>query len=289
MPDNPRPPYASGAISIPRTLFRWLDINPQNGPLSRTSTYITLPAFNGNNENWLGYSDIVTSFNFEGPNNFSLVAGSIIPISPNYSLCISYRVGGNLVRYILWLAAGAVMPANFKFYVNQPIKKNFRLEVWSTSQGNATQATPITFYTSVKGQVDYRYGQDTTLVGADAQVSNFSDVANIVQDMVVNVVDHYNIFTDSYNFSGFTNDKPTYNGVGSPAHLIWYDGTQWEITVFLGSGAYYITNNGSQTPSTGNWVTGLGPGPAPTFVSGGTITAFGLPLTFPTNAVSVTN
>jgi len=289
MPEQNHPPYASGSLSIPRTLLRWLDINPQNGPLSRTQTFITLPAFNGNGESWLGYSDIVTAFNFEGPNNFSIVAGSIVPISPNCTLCISYRIGGTLVRYVLWLAAGSVMPANYALYTNQPIKKNFRLEVWSTSQGNATQAAPIMFYTSVKGGLDYRYGVDSILVVADAQVSNFGDVANIVQDMVVNVVDPNNTFTDSYNFSGFSLGKPYYNGVGSPAHLIHYDGTQWEITVFLGSGAYYITNNGSQTPSTGNWITGLGPGPAPLFVSGGTVTAFGLPLTFPINAVSKTN
>ena len=71
--EQSHPPYASGSLTIPRTLLRWLDINFQNGPLARTSTYITLPSFVGNGETWNGFSDIVTSFNFEGPNNFSLV------------------------------------------------------------------------------------------------------------------------------------------------------------------------------------------------------------------------
>ena len=173
MPEPLHPPYSAGSLTIPRTLIRWLDINPQNGQLTRTQSYITLPAFTGNGESWNGYSDIVTSFNFEAPNNFSLLVGSAIPVNPNYTLCISYRVGNTLTRYIIWEALGTVMPGGVKFYNGQPILKNFRFEIWSTSQGNATQAQPVTFYTSVRGGQDYRYAVDSALVGNDGQVTDF--------------------------------------------------------------------------------------------------------------------
>lgn len=65
----------SGAIIQPRQLQRWLDINPVSR-LERTSSFITLPAFNIT-YTWQGYSDIVGAFNFEGPNNFSLKAYNI--------------------------------------------------------------------------------------------------------------------------------------------------------------------------------------------------------------------
>ena len=127
-------------------MLRWLDINFQNGPLARTSTYITLPSFVGNGETWNRFSDIVTSFNFEGPNNFSLV-GITTPPAINFTLCISYRIGNTLYRYIIWKASGTVLPQNIQMYSGQKILKNFRLEVWSTSQGNATLSSPINFYT----------------------------------------------------------------------------------------------------------------------------------------------
>ena len=66
----PPPLSDTGAWAIPRTLQRWLDVNPITH-LTRTQGYITLPAFNVN-VNWLGYSDIVAAFNFEGPNNSTI-------------------------------------------------------------------------------------------------------------------------------------------------------------------------------------------------------------------------
>jgi hypothetical protein len=66
------PPYLPSSTSIPRTLIRWLDVNAQNGALTRVSTYLTIPPFNIANS-WNGYSNIVASFNFESPNNVSLV------------------------------------------------------------------------------------------------------------------------------------------------------------------------------------------------------------------------
>jgi hypothetical protein len=88
----PPPLTDTGALLYPRTLQRWLDVNPVT-KLTRTGTYITLPTFNIN-VNWLGYSDIVASFNFEGPNNFSLTSYNI---NQSSSLQNNNQQTGNLI------------------------------------------------------------------------------------------------------------------------------------------------------------------------------------------------
>jgi hypothetical protein len=65
------PPYIPGAITIPRQIDRWLDVNPQNGPLDRTHSYIVLPAF-AVSAGWEGFPDLVLALDFVAPNNFSL-------------------------------------------------------------------------------------------------------------------------------------------------------------------------------------------------------------------------
>ena len=142
MPEFLHPPYAPGAILQPRQLNRWLDINAQNGPLDRSRYYITLPAFS-TVVNWLGYSDIVASFNFEAPNSFSLkwlnigdpTTGVVspIPFNPNYLLAIMWRDSyGKVYRYALWKNVGEILYFNIPLYTGQRIAKNFRLEIWST-------------------------------------------------------------------------------------------------------------------------------------------------------------
>lgn len=189
MPLPSSPPYVS--VSRPRQLNRWLDINSQNGPLSRTQTFFTMPAFSVD-VNWLGYSDIVAAFNFEGPNNFSLrfLQGSIIEglpsdiqKNPNYCLCImwidSTTTPYTVHRYAIWQGVGEVQYLNIPLYTGQLIKKNFRLEVWSVAgQAVASQSEAINFYTSKLGIVDYRHGLDTALVSADTIVTQFSVGAN---------------------------------------------------------------------------------------------------------------
>ena len=168
------PPISdTGAWTWPRTLQRWLDVNPVT-KLTRTSTFITLPSFNVVSS-WNGYSDIVASFNCEAPNNFSLSGTlSSVPLSVNYTLCISYRVGTKVTRYVLWIAQGAVMNQAIPLYVGQPILKNFRFEIWNTSAGATSQATSINFYTSVLGKQDYRYAVDGSLVNVDGKNTAFS-------------------------------------------------------------------------------------------------------------------
>jgi hypothetical protein len=177
----PPPLSDTGAWSIPRTLQRWLDINPITR-LTRTQAYITLPAFNVN-VNWLGFSDIVASFNYEGPNNFSLTGFNIEPNpSPNYLLCIMWRDSkGNVKRYKLWSGVGEVFYFPCYVYNGQKIAKNFRFEIWSTNNTPAIQTKAIQIYTSLLGKQDYRYGSDFTLVSNDAVCINFSESSNTIE------------------------------------------------------------------------------------------------------------
>jgi len=177
----PPPLNDTGAWQIPRTLQRWLDINPITH-LTRTQAYITLPAFNVN-VNWLGYSDIVASFNYEGPNNFSLIGFNIEPSStPNYLLCIMWKDSkDNVNRYKLWSGVGEILYFNIPVYAGQKIGKNFRFEIWSTNSSPVVQGTAIQIYTSVLGKVDYRWSTDFTLVGSDTICTNFSEPSNTIE------------------------------------------------------------------------------------------------------------
>ena len=182
----PPPAGDVGALTWPRQLQRWLDDNPV-GPLTRISTYIVLPAFTQASNTWNGYSDIVVAFNFEGPNHLSLKV-FVAPIAPNYSLCISYQVQGVVTRYSLWRAVGDNIPGPVIPYVNQYIDPNFRLEIWNTSQGVASQSSSFTFYTGKLGGIDYRWGTDTTLVGSDAPVTNFENINSAATFPVANLM-----------------------------------------------------------------------------------------------------
>jgi hypothetical protein len=194
MPDSLHPPYAAASTNQPRQLLRWLDINAQNGPLGKCQTFITLPIFGPINTNWKGYSEVVAAFNFEGPNAFALTGGNVtlvtgainindwltqIPNNPNYMLCIMFttKLSSGVIqttRYALWRGVGEVIYFNLPVYCGQYIKKNFRLEVWSTSEsGIVSNTTPINFFTSKLQQIDYRYGNDAPLVVADPVITSF--------------------------------------------------------------------------------------------------------------------
>lgn len=142
-PYNGEPPYAplvppdlseAGAISIPRQLQRWEDLNPVT-KLTRTQAFITLPAFSVT-YTWNGFSDIVAAFNFEAPNNFSLKLNDVpMGNNPNYLLCVSWRTAaGGMFRYKLWSNVGEVLYFMISNYSGQLIKGNFRLEIWSVNQ-----------------------------------------------------------------------------------------------------------------------------------------------------------
>lgn len=180
MPEPKHPPFVPEAMLQPRQLYRWLDINPQGGQLTRTQKYVTLPAFT-QNVTWKGYSEIVIAFNFEGPNNFSFTSlTSEIPLNPNYLLAVSwYDSLGNHHRYSLWSNIGEVLYFTMDTYEGQLIKKNFRLEVWSTDVATVSNTTAINIYSSVLSNIDYRYGSDSSLKDADAEVTNFQNINTI--------------------------------------------------------------------------------------------------------------
>jgi hypothetical protein len=179
MPEPTHPPYESGALVTPRQLHKWLDINPQNGPLTRVGTYITLPVFSVSSS-WNGYSDIVKSFNFVMANRISLTSVEA-PVAPNYALFVSYHdATGVMTRYLIWGAVGAkVNQPQIPVYAGQALEKNFRFEVWNTSQGAVSNATAINFTTSKLGSVDYRYGVDYELKTSAAVTAFASSNLNI--------------------------------------------------------------------------------------------------------------
>lgn len=166
MPEPFHPPYVSGALTTPRFLYRWLDINPQNGPLSRTQKFIQMLPFNVNHV-WNGYSEIVGEYHFSSPNNFSFRPSDIanvIPSGTNYTLCVSYVVlEGVVARYSLVRGLGDKFYFNLPRYNGQLISKNFALEIWNTSEVVCSESGSPLIYTSVLGDLDYRYGVDSAL------------------------------------------------------------------------------------------------------------------------------
>jgi len=178
-PIVPPPANDTGAQTFPRTLQRWLDVNPLS-KLTRTSGYITLPVFS-QAVTWNGYSDIVATFNYEGPNNFSLQSiSAALPLNPNYVLCIMWKTtSGTVYRYALWLGVGEVFYFPVNLYTGQKIAKNFRFEIWSTNSTPAVQTTALTFYTSVLGGQDYRWAGDFVLVTTDGQNNSFNNINTV--------------------------------------------------------------------------------------------------------------
>lgn len=286
MPEQSHPPYVSGGLSIPRQLQRWLDTNPQNGPLKRTETFFNLPSFNVGNV-WNRYSDIVLAYNIESPNNISL-KNYFIPTSPTYVMCVSYRVGGVVTRYMLWDAVGSNMNQIIPLYTGQKLLKNFRFEVWNTSQGASSQLTDMVFYTSKRGNIDYRYGTDSALANPDPTVVLFSDStshtgasSNLIRTdaLYVNVGAPYGIYQagpfivgQNYTISFAGNAVSVSNG--SDIH---FPGDTFSALFDV-----YAVNgpNGLFNALVTNTITG----PAPAFGSGA-----GIVITFPSNAVSITN
>jgi hypothetical protein len=177
MPQPDYPPFAAGSVTVPRQLIRWLDVNAQGGQLTRVQAFITVPSFNVT-YTWRGYSDIVAAFNYEGPNNFSLTSlyGEIPSLATNYTMCIMWQdENNNVYRYSLIRGVGDNFYFTLTPYNGQPIYKNFRIEIWSTSGGVCSQTTSMNLYTTVQGQYDYRYANDFFLVTNDTVVTAFGN------------------------------------------------------------------------------------------------------------------
>lgn len=258
-PVAPPPSNEAGALTNPRQLQRWLDVNPVP-VLTRTRSYITLPAFSVNTQ-FKGYSEIVAVFNYASLKNLSLKSFAEL-VNPNYIATVMWVDGDyNVYRYKLWQNVGEAFLFDCPLYTGQLIKKNFRIEIWNVEPANrstftlvgagdasfnqgyeyttatrydaagglyatyaeyvsaasrwefkdagdllyysvpvanfpfgnystrtfgtnpppyayidttCSQASALTIYTSVLGDIDYRYGNDAVLVNASTVVTNLS-------------------------------------------------------------------------------------------------------------------
>ena len=97
------------------------------------------------------------------------------PANPTFACTVAYTKNGAVTRYLLWDAAGSRLSQNIPLYSGQTLLKNFRFEVWNTSQGAVSQATAIQYITSVLGGLDYRFAADSALCQPDAQNTVFAD------------------------------------------------------------------------------------------------------------------
>ena len=129
IPSAPPPSNESGALTQPRQLQRWLDVNvvPR---LTRTQGYFTIPAFSVNAE-WRNASGIAAVFNYTATKNFTLKPFTV-PVSPNYLACIAWVDDDYVMhRYKLWSDVGEALFFDCPLYAGQLIKKNFRIEIWN--------------------------------------------------------------------------------------------------------------------------------------------------------------
>jgi hypothetical protein len=303
MPEFLHPPYAATAKQYPKQLNRWLDVNAQNGPLERNQAYFVLPAFNLDATiEWMGYSNLVLAYNFEGPNNFSLkylYQGapnkgllSPVPSNPNYSLAVMWiDKAGVVQRRFLWISLGSTFYFETQLYTNEKILKNFRLEIWD-SNGGASQTAPLTFFTSVRGTQDYRFGIDFKLVNSDTAVTDFNATSvyngNIGVSGLTGALAYLNGY---YVKQGLLNGKPYYFADLNHDYVIYWHTAGGDLFWYIndtGRGDAFQSDQDVATPDLVTiWaVTGIGALPLPTVTK---TYDFDLPLTFPANAVPQAN
>lgn len=170
MPAPNNPPFEAGALTQPRQLQRWLDVNKVN-KLTRTQTYWELPAFSVEG-NWLGYSQLVAAFDFTATNNFSLPTFEATS-SPGYCACIMWVDSDyNVYRYRLWADVGEVFYFLAPLYSGQLIKKNFRIEIWDVAPA---VNPPLVFTLNSGGTADvngeYTYVEEGEYSSPNASMS----------------------------------------------------------------------------------------------------------------------
>jgi len=195
-------------------------------------------------------------------------------------------------------------------YVEQPIHKNFRLEIWNTSQGVASQSGPLVFYTSKLGFLDYRWGTDYTLATADAPCTSFScSLANNNTTLVILTgTSTGGVIAGTY-FPAYPTGTVALANVWLKTGIVTIAESPYQINSIIFTLTDPIENLGTWTIYDNNgvasWVssstyypflgpvvvnawTGIGiqPSPHPTIAN---TTAGNLPFIFPSNSVSETN
>lgn len=180
MPEPQHPPYGVGSVP-PRQLNRWLDCNSQNGPLTRTRGYVSLPAFNIPSAG-RSYSEIVGVYSYVATNNFSIKNYRNLSNNGSYSLCIAYANSDlSVVRYILVRGTSDNNLSYPPMYAGQKIKKNFRLEVWDgTDHADCANSAVIKMFSTVLGGLDYRYGVDFVLGNSSVLCTSQANTNNSV-------------------------------------------------------------------------------------------------------------
>jgi hypothetical protein len=191
MPETLHPPYGPSTIQ-PRQLNRWLDINSQNGPLTRTRGVLNMPVWPLNSAtNWNGtFSEKVLQWNFKCNNNFSLVVDSTYQAFINdftfslLSICFVFirgtvKVAGQTFNIVNRFKAKANLGDTIiaPLYVGQELyASSFQIEFWTTPISSGLPPVgnkPYVLNTSVLGTVDYRYGLDFQL---HPNAANFASV-----------------------------------------------------------------------------------------------------------------
>lgn len=175
---------------------RWLNINKVSA-LARAGTYVQIPTFNVA-VTWLGYSDIVATFNVSSPNSFTFQLDDL-PVNPNYVLCIAWAdSSGNVRRYKLWDHDEAVIyDTAIPQYAGQVIRKNFRWEVWSVNNATASEIGTHQLTTSVRQAVDDIEADDVLLAGNGAENSSFNSAAT-TQTEIALIDNAINWFSSDY-------------------------------------------------------------------------------------------
>lgn len=116
-------------------------------PISKLSSVIILPAFSYTGLTWKGASQLLVQFNITLPQAIT------IPLLPSgagrdFCLCVRHRVGTAPYRFKLWQGVGEILYPPL-LYVNEVVKANATLEVWTTPASTVTNNAALSIYTSI--------------------------------------------------------------------------------------------------------------------------------------------
>ena len=146
---------------------------------------IVLPAFSFTGLVWKGASQLLAQYNFALSANITLPA---LPSSfgRNFCLCVRHRVGTVAYRYKLWSNVGEVlyMPTQ---YVNEIIRPNFTLEIWSTPDSTASLSNSLALYTSL---LNLPVNNANASVIAGTGVQRIPEQFGAIQPVATNILDY---------------------------------------------------------------------------------------------------